>query len=62
MKVVAFFFVFFLRIQTKELVPRVNKKGITGENDFNGDIFGIEGNHESSKGEKTWFQVFLQIC
>ena len=53
---------FFLRFQTKERVLRVNKSNITGENAFDGDLFAIEDNHESSKDEKTWFYVFLQIC
>ena len=54
--------VYFLRFQTGERVLRVNKSKITGENTFNGDHFEIEGNHESSKDEKTLFWVFLQIC
>ena len=29
----------FLRFQTEELVVRVNKSEITGENAFNGDLF-----------------------
>ena len=45
----------FLRFQTEERVLRVNKSEITGENAFNGDLFEIEDNHESSKDEKTWF-------
>ena len=53
---------FFLRFQTEERVLRVNKSKITGENTFNGNDFEIEGNHESSKDEKTLFWVFLQIC
>ena len=53
---------FFLRFQFKEQVLRVNKSKITGENTFNGDHFGVEGNHGSSKGEKILFWVFLQIC
>ena len=52
----------FLRFQTEEGVLRVNKSQITGENTFNGDHFEIEGNHGSSKYEKTLFWVFLQIC
>ena len=39
-----------------------DKSKITGKNTFNGDHFEIEGNHESSKDEKTLFWVFLQIC
>ena len=46
---------FFLRFQTGEPVLRVNKGKTTGENTFNGDYFGIEGKHESSKDEKTLF-------
>ena len=53
---------FFWRFQTEERVLRVSKSKITGENTFNGDHFEIEGNHESSKDEKTLFGVFLQIC
>ena len=52
---------FFFRFQTKERVLRVNKSEITGENAFDGDLFEIEDNHESSKDKKTWFQVFMQI-
>ena len=51
----------FLTFQTKEHVLRVNKSEITGENAFNGDLFEIGDNYESSKGKKTWFQVFLHI-
>ena len=50
---------FFLSFQTEERVLRVNKSEITGQNAFNGDLFEIEDNHESSKDEKTWFQVFF---
>ena len=32
-----------------------NRRKITGENIFNGDHFEIEGNHGSSKDEKTLF-------
>ena len=46
---------FFLRFQSKEHVLRVNKSEITGENAFNGNLFEIEDNHESSKDEKNWF-------
>ena len=46
---------FFLRFQTEERVLRVNKAEITGEKDFNGDLFEIEDNHESSKDEIIWF-------
>ena len=38
-----------------------DKSKITGKNTFNGDHFEIEGNHGSSKDEKTLFWVFLQI-
>ena len=50
------------KFQSEEHVLRVNKSKITGENTFNGDHFEIQGNHESSKDEKTLFCVFLQIC
>ena len=53
---------FFQKCQSEERVLRVNKSKITGENTFNGDHFEIQGNHESSKDEKTLFCVFLQIC
>ena len=53
---------FFLRFQTEERVLKVNKSNITGVNTFNGDHFGIEGKHGSSKDQKTLFWVFLQIC
>ena len=46
---------FFLGFQTEERVLRVNKSEIAGENAFNGDLFEIEDNHESSKDEKSWF-------
>ena len=52
---------FFLRFQTEECVLRVNKSKITGENTFNGNNFDSEGNHGSSKDEKTLFWVFLMI-
>ena len=39
-------------IQIEELVLRVNKSKITGENTFNGNHFGIERNHESGKDKK----------
>ena len=54
------FFFFFLRFQTKECVLRVNKSKIAGENTFNGDHFDIEGNHGSSKEEKT-FKYFSRF-
>ena len=44
---------FFLRFQTKECILRVNKSDITGENTFNGDLFEIDDNHESSKDKKN---------
>ena len=53
---------FFLRFQSKQRVLTVNKSKITGENTFNVDHFEIETNHGSSKDEKTFFWVFLQIC
>ena len=40
----------------------VNKTKSTGENAFNGDHLGTEGNHESSNNEKDLFWVFLLIC
>ena len=40
----------------------VNKRGITGENTFNGDHFEIEANHDSINDEQTLFLVFLRIC
>ena len=46
---------FYLRVQTKEHVLRVNKSAVTDENAFHGDLFEIEDNHESSRDEKTWF-------
>ena len=46
---------FFLEFPTEEHVLRVNKSQITGENTFNGDLFEIEDNHESSKHKKIWF-------
>ena len=52
---------FFLTFQAEERIIRVNKSKITGGNSFNGDNFYIEGNHGSSKNEKTLFGVFLQI-
>ena len=45
----------FLRFQTEKLVLRVSNSEITGKNAFNGDIFEIEDNHDSSKDEKIWF-------
>ena len=53
---------FFLRFQTAERVPSVNKSEINGENTFNGDYFQIEANHESTDDEESLFCVFLQIC
>ena len=46
---------FFFSFQTEERVLRVNKSEITGGNAFNGDLFEIKDNHESSKDEKPWF-------
>ena len=43
---------FFLRFQTKGRVLSVTKSEITGENAFNGDLFEIEDNHESSKDRR----------
>ena len=53
---------FFWSFQTEERVLRVNKSKITGENAFNGGLFEVEDNHESSKDEKIWFYIFFQIC
>ena len=53
---------FFLSFQTEERVLRVNKSEITDKNAFNRDLFETEDNHESSKDEKTWFDVFFEIC
>ena len=36
-------------------VLRVNKSETTGEKAFNGDLFEVEDNLESSNDEKTWF-------
>ena len=51
----------FLRFQAEERVLRVNNSKITGEDTFNGDYSGTEGNHGSSKEEKILFWVILQI-
>ena len=44
----------------------INKSKITGENTFNGDHFEIQGNHGSSKDEKTLFiyvfQALFRFC
>ena len=48
--------------QTKEHFLSVNKSEITGENAFNGNDFGVEGNHRSGKEEKIAFSLFWQIC
>ena len=50
-----------LRFETKELLLNVNKNKLSGEKSFNGDDFGIEGNHGSSPGKKVLFWVFLQV-
>ena len=52
---------FFLRRFETERVLRVNKGKITGENTFNGDYFGVEGNHESSKMIKFCFGYFCRF-
>ena len=52
----------FLTFHTEKFILKVNKGEITRENAFNGGLFETEYDHESSKDEKTWFQVFLQIC
>ena len=49
---------FFLRFQTKELVLRVNKSEITGENTFNADHFETEANHDSINDKETLFLDF----
>ena len=46
---------FFLSFQTEERVVKIIRSKITGGNGFNGDLFEIEDNHESSKDEKTRF-------
>ena len=51
-----------MRFIKEKQVPRVNKSKITGQSTFNGDHFGISGNHGSSKDEKVLFSVILQIC
>ena len=53
---------FFLKFQTEELILRVNKSEINGENTFDGNHFEIKSNHEQSKDEKPLFGLFLQIC
>ena len=50
---------FFSIFQTQEHVLRVHKSKITGENTFNGDSFGSEGNQESSNNAKYLFWVVL---
>ena len=45
--------VFFLRFETEEHVLGINKSNFTGETTFNGNHFGIEGNHDSNKRQKT---------
>ena len=46
---------FFQRFQSDDRVLRVIKTRITGENSFNGDHFGTEGNQESSNNKKNPF-------
>ena len=53
---------FALRFETEERNLRVNKSKISGQNTFNGNHFGDEGNHRSSKNEKFLFLAFLQFC
>ena len=53
---------FSSRFQTGESILSVNKREITAENAFHGDVFEIENNHDSSKDENALFQAFLQIC
>ena len=50
-----------MRFQTEGGILSVNKIEITGQNAFHGDLFEIKENHESSKNEKNWFEVLLQI-
>ena len=57
MKVLAF----FLSFQNEECILSVNKSEITGENAFNGDLFEIEDNHESSEDEKLGFAFFCRF-
>ena len=52
----------FLRFQTQDGFPWVNKSKITNENIFNEDIFEIGGNHGRIKNKKILVLVFLQIC
>ena len=56
-KLQTFVFIF----QTEERILRVNKSKNTSENTFSVDDFDIDGNHASSKSEKSLFWVFLQI-
>ena len=51
---------FLSRFQTKEQILWVNKSKITGENTFNGDHFGLKGDHESIKEVKILFGVIFQ--
>ena len=53
---------FLLSFHTEKHVLRVKKSEISSENDFNGDVFEFEDNHESSKLEKSSFYVFFEIC
>ena len=53
---------FCQRFQTKECILRVNKSKSTGENAFNGDHLGTEGNHEPNNDKKNLFWIFFQIC
>ena len=41
---------------------KVNKTKSSGENVFNGDHIGTQGNHKSSQDEETLFMILLQIC
>ena len=52
---------FFRRFHTEKHVLWVNKTKSAGENAFNGDHLGTEGNHESSNDKKNLFWVFLLI-
>ena len=55
-------FFFFFEISNKRVHLRVNKTDITSENDFNGDLFEINNDHEYSKDEKSWFEVFCRFA
>ena len=54
LQLVALFF-FFLRFETEELILRVRTREINPENGFNGYLFEIKDNYQSSKYENTLF-------